>query len=443
MGGLLLYLSGARRDILSMCPSEAGKFRWLGGAVLVTSSVAALSMSLALGTALDVNLALAVITGLVWGLAIMSLDRWLIATLGDHGAGRLWLALPRLLLSLMLGVILSTPLVLHIFRPEIDAQIVQMQQARAEAFQRQQSAGESAREITRLTQLVDQLHQVIESKGQVTIDPAKDPKTASLTTDRDRALEQANAYYDDWQCQLYGGECESVPGAKGDGPRARELESRYRSARHEVDQLNTQIDQRRQELTRKSKSAAAARYEQARADLPGYQAQLDRLRGEQEDRHAAFESQSREGGGLLLRIEALGAASAKNATLNTANLLIFLLLALIECLPVMAKLMHRPGTYERIEQAQARREEQAAARAWLMSAEIDAAQGAGKLTLEQVWERESRQPDRPSKPSDPVAGRRRRPADEDELQDRALRGMRDARAPEDPDATPLPRGQRP
>ena len=77
MGDFLIWLSGASRQVLAQCPTERPKFVGLGAAILVTAGMAAVSLSFALFTALKAPLWVAVIFALLWGLAIMSLDRLL------------------------------------------------------------------------------------------------------------------------------------------------------------------------------------------------------------------------------------------------------------------------------------------------------------------------------------------------------------------------------
>src|SRR5258708_3159287 len=144
MGRLLIWLSGAQPDILAQCKQDRPKYIGVGSAVLVTSSVAVVSMTFALHIALPPNFPLplpfaspfalhialaakfpvAVPFAFAWGLAIMSLDRWLVVSLVRQSPLRYFLlALPRLLLGLLFGVIISTPLTLQIFHVEIDNQI--------------------------------------------------------------------------------------------------------------------------------------------------------------------------------------------------------------------------------------------------------------------------------------------------------------------------------
>ena len=49
---LLIWLSGARPEILALTPTDSGKYVGIGSAVLMTSSMATISMVFALTTAL-------------------------------------------------------------------------------------------------------------------------------------------------------------------------------------------------------------------------------------------------------------------------------------------------------------------------------------------------------------------------------------------------------
>src|SRR4051794_26448464 len=126
MREFLIALSGARPEVLERCPTERAKFEGIGGAVLTTSVLAFVSMTFALNSALGVNVVLALLAGLVWGLVILSLDRWLVSTMKADAPRRWPLAIPRILMAFLLGFVISTPLVLQIFKSEIDAQIVQI-----------------------------------------------------------------------------------------------------------------------------------------------------------------------------------------------------------------------------------------------------------------------------------------------------------------------------
>ncbi|MEU8036230.1 DUF4407 domain-containing protein [Streptosporangium sp. NPDC049078] len=345
MRTLLIALSGARPEILKLCPTEQGKFEGIGGAVLTTSVLAVVSMTFALNSALGVSLLIAIPASLVWGLAIMSLDRWLVSTMHADGSRRWRVALPRILMAVLLGIVISTPLVLQIFKSEIDAQIVQIKQQRANEFATRQSAGSVGREVDDLRKEVTALQNVITSEGDVPLDPAKDPKVKSLTAERDAQQKQTEKLYDEWQCQLYGGK--TCP-RKGNGPLAQASERTYEKAKSRVDLLNRQIEERKAELTATDESSRSERLAQARQALPKTQESLDAAVRRQSDLQNAFDAENRATGGLLIRLQALNEVSGEDITLRLTHLLLILLFLLIECLPVAVKLMQKPGNYEKI-----------------------------------------------------------------------------------------------
>src|ERR1700678_447637 len=120
-GDFFIWLSGVSRQVLDQCPTERPKFIGLGASILVTAGMAAVSLSFALYTALKAPIWLALIFALLWGLAIMSLDRLFVVSLHRYRNRFFYvlLAAPRFLMAVLLGFVISTPFVLQIFQPEI------------------------------------------------------------------------------------------------------------------------------------------------------------------------------------------------------------------------------------------------------------------------------------------------------------------------------------
>ncbi|MCD0453290.1 DUF4407 domain-containing protein [Actinocorallia sp. API 0066] len=342
----LITLSGANKDVLLKCPTERGKFQGLGGAVLTTSVLAALSMWFALWSAVGVHPAFAAPLALLWGLAILGLDRWLVASMPS--SGRRWpYAVPRILMAMLLGLVVSTPLVLQIFRAEIDAQVAEIKQRRTTSFLTEQNASAVGQEVKNWTDTVDNLNKIVQSGGEVPVDPAADPRIKALTKERTDAQQRADDLYQEWQCQLYGGDDCSVAKV-GDGPLAKASEDAYDKAKKRVQTLTDQIEARKRELTSTDDNAKQARLEQATTALPEAQRQLAVAVQRQDDLRASFDRENQASGGLLLRIQALNEITSGDFSLSGARLLLFLLFLLIECLPVAFKLMLRTGNYERI-----------------------------------------------------------------------------------------------
>lgn len=122
--------SGANLDILRQCPTEHSKYFGIGGTIFFTAAMAMLSGGYAFYTIFD-NPWLAVGFGFFWGLLIFNLDRFIVNTMytdGKHTISlkEIGLGLPRIIIALFLGVVISTPLELKIFEDEINVEIDQL-----------------------------------------------------------------------------------------------------------------------------------------------------------------------------------------------------------------------------------------------------------------------------------------------------------------------------
>ena len=92
---------------------------------------------------------------------------------------------------------------------------------------------------------VSNLEKVIDSGGEVALNPAADPEVQSLTKQRTSELALEQQYYKQWQCQLYGGS--GCP--KGNGPLAQASENSYHQAQAQVNKLTGEIQQRENQLS--------------------------------------------------------------------------------------------------------------------------------------------------------------------------------------------------
>ena len=350
MGRFLIWLSGAQADVIARAPTDRGRYAGIGFAILFTSSMAAVSATFALTTALKVPMPLAALFGLLWGTAIMGLDRWLVLTIQRHESKiHVFLpALPRVALAVLFGVVISTPLVLQIFRPEIESKIVEMRQQQAESFTRQQETGSVGAQIGRLDQERTQLAKVISSGGDGQVDPATDPTISGLSQQLESAQQARDKAFDDWSCQVYGkpGGCEV-----GNGPLAAKKKGEYDSAVAKVKRIDGQITARTNELRGDNETGRSQRVATARQRLNAVQKDLATLTSQQASRQKAFDAKNKASDGLLMRLKALNRVSGEDSTLRTVHWTLFLFILAIECLPVLVKLMHALGkrsVYEQV-----------------------------------------------------------------------------------------------
>lgn len=120
----LMICSGGNIHLLKKSPSEWNKFAGIGGIVLFTAVFATLSAGYAMFTVFD-NVWTAVGFGILWGLMIFNLDRYIVSSIKKTGTwwNQILMTIPRLILATFLGIIISKPLELKIFEKEVNKQL--------------------------------------------------------------------------------------------------------------------------------------------------------------------------------------------------------------------------------------------------------------------------------------------------------------------------------
>jgi hypothetical protein len=153
IGNFLCFCAGADTQILDRCPhSERVKEQGIGGVVFATATLAFLSGSYAFYTVFSPKPGFAsahpepilwyqsmgsvmgaIVFGVVWSLVIFNLDRFIVSS-GGHGDGTdkiTWgefgRAIPRLVMAVVIGLVLSKPLEIRIMQTEIESRLRVMQ----------------------------------------------------------------------------------------------------------------------------------------------------------------------------------------------------------------------------------------------------------------------------------------------------------------------------
>jgi hypothetical protein len=118
------FCSGAHVDTLKQYPTEHNKYVGIGATIFFTALFASLSGGYAMYFVFSGSNAavfFAIFFGLIWGLAIFNMDRYIVASIKKTGEtnNQILQALPRILLAIMIGIVISRPLELKIFDKEI------------------------------------------------------------------------------------------------------------------------------------------------------------------------------------------------------------------------------------------------------------------------------------------------------------------------------------
>lgn len=288
-----ILCSGADRTLLSTCsPGEQTKYAGIGATVFFTALMASLAAGYALFTVFDAIIP-ALVFGILWGLLIFNLDRFIVSTLRKRDSFRheLLQASPRLALALIIAVVISKPLELKIFEKEINTVLLKEKNAMAMA-NKTQIAGYYEKDIL--------MHEA---------------KADSLRREINRKETAAAALYD-----AAITEAEGTAGTKrmGKGPIYKEKAAAYALAKSEIDSL------------KKSHATQIADSEQAAANV----------RETLNQKVAASQPIIDGFDGLMARINAL------NALPLLPSLFIMLLFFAIETSPIIAKMLAPRGEYD-------------------------------------------------------------------------------------------------
>ena len=108
----LWWCSGAHQKLLKQFPSEHSKYSGLGAVLLATFVLATISAGYAIYTVFG-NWLWTIGFAIIWGLIIFNFDRFLVSTMRKYGVSRrkqIMMAVPRLALALLIGVVIARPL---------------------------------------------------------------------------------------------------------------------------------------------------------------------------------------------------------------------------------------------------------------------------------------------------------------------------------------------
>ncbi len=285
--------SGADTDILkNSSKAEQTKFAGIGGTVFFTAVMAFIATSYALYTVFD-SYVTAIIFGLVWGLLIFNLDRFIVSTIKkqDNKWKEVLQATPRIILAVIIAIVISKPLEMKIFEKEIN-QVLLTQKNDLTLANKNQIANQFSPEITAYQTEIEQLKQEIITKE-----------------------DETNALYN-----TYISEAEGTAGTKllGKGPVYKEKREKHDAALAELQQLKTDN----------------------KLKISEKESQISALTNQQKEQVITTQPIIDGFDGLMARINAL------NELPWLPSFFIFLLFLAIETSPIFSKLIAPKGEYD-------------------------------------------------------------------------------------------------
>lgn len=164
-----LTCSGVDKNLINECSNgEQNKYAGIGATVFFTAIMATIAGSYALYTVFD-NLHTAVFFGLIWGLLIFNLDRFIVSTIkkSDSKWKEFAQAAPRIVLAIIIAVVISKPLELKLFEKEIN-QVLLAEKNQMTLENKTQIAQQFTPEITQLNSEINSLKTEITTKENET-----------------------------------------------------------------------------------------------------------------------------------------------------------------------------------------------------------------------------------------------------------------------------------
>ncbi|MBO2446060.1 DUF4407 domain-containing protein [Actinomadura barringtoniae] len=323
---------------MRQAPADRVKYVLIGSAVLTTGVLALVSMFIGLRMAVGAPIWAAVPLSVLWFLAIVNLDRWLVVSLQRTGHKRhaLGIALPRIALALLFGLIISTPLTLQIFDHDVQKAVEQLHGEASRDFLREQANGPDSQRVKVLEQRQATL--LAQRDGSGLVNTENDPEIKSLRGQLPALQKDFTDNDDSAACELKGERCKNgAKGKSGDGPEYQKYVKRRDAAKTQIDQVEKKIDDKAKALRAaavQSKGAVVAQAEQA---LPGVQNELNTLRQLQRRERADFERANGANDGLLIRIKGLNRAAHDEGRVYWSRILLFAFVTILECLPLIVR----------------------------------------------------------------------------------------------------------
>ncbi|WP_156366158.1 DUF4407 domain-containing protein [Agreia sp. Leaf335] len=347
----LAVLGGARPDAIEGAPGDRQAYSSMALILMFTATVAALSMAFALGMVFHADWFWFIPVGIFWGAGIFAIDRALTIQLSNtKGAWKTTFAVvPRVLLAAILGTVISTPVTLQIFAPEISAQILVMEAEARTSFANQLASDPilSTEDTVRASIASNQA--IIDKSDAV--DPLTDPTYAAAKAAEDAALADLNAKTAAWQAEANG---TGGSGQVGDG-------AVTQIARQAVDSAQTVYDQAQKATAAALATAQPALTSQlkdskttAEAALAKAQADLATIEQRKSDFQAQNDAAVSSSDGISNRLTALDRLSKESPSAGLAHVMVFLLFFAIELLPVIIKLLRNLGNKESVHDETAR-----------------------------------------------------------------------------------------
>lgn len=363
----LWICAGADRKVLRQCPTDYAKYAGIGGTILFTALMAMLSGGYALYSVFD-NGWTALGFGFFWGLLIFNLDRFIVNTMYSDGKVTIsWKeftsGLPRIIMAIFLGIVISTPLELKIFEDEISVTIDEMKadrlksytaidQARLDSLSKRRAElvsapvdplfqGTLASTSSEAMNLSGQINSLTSQRNELQTQlKSVRSQISSLTVQRNR-YEAGSTNYKRVQGQI-----STLAGKRSN------LNAKISKLNSQITGLSTQLRTTSASYDEAMKNAE----KQRKADINLITSEMKELSEKIKNASSIYsELISKNFNGFQAKMSAFSKMKEDNSSTNISSIFIMLLFVIIETVPTFFKMMIASGPYDDLLRAEMHR----------------------------------------------------------------------------------------
>ncbi|MBK8624764.1 MAG: DUF4407 domain-containing protein [Saprospiraceae bacterium] len=296
VASFFIFCSGAVNSVLKRCPTDYNKYQGIGATILFTGIFSAISAGYALYTVFESYIA-STIFAILWGMMIFNLDRYIVSGMRKKSnfLKEFAMAAPRIVLAVFIGIVIATPLELKLFESEINAELGMMQQ---ETYKQQD----------------DLLKKRYEADTKVIQDEITLLRNKLSKFDQERTARLSEAL----------SEADGTGGSK-----IRAMGAIYKAKA-------------------KASDKAEQDYQLVYAEIsPKLEEEMSKLEAIEAKRKIEMENLSRASlTGFASRLKALHRLSASEEAIRIAGIFITILFLIIECSPILVKLISERTPYD-------------------------------------------------------------------------------------------------
>lgn len=330
VAGFFAWCGGAKTELIREFPEERTRLATIGATVLLTGLFAGASSSYAIHTVFGKGWWVPALAAL-WGAAIFNIDRLIVMTMHGDFVRKLIAAIPRLILATVIAVVITRPLELWIFAPEIKREVTLAEQ---KAYKKNDDALEAEVKAAQ-ARYREAVATAVLAAGVITSKKALDEALAEVTKCRS-ALQTRE---DEYRLEMNG---KGGSLRFGYGSVAKKLEARVQAADAECKGLASGTEAPRKTFDAallRQEAAAKVHLETLNKDIA--KAAKDHKQREDDLKKSPIDS-------LLGRNQQLSRLAATDSSVFWMNFFLMLLFWLIEALPVLAKLMAGNSIYDAV-----------------------------------------------------------------------------------------------